>query len=46
MTRYWVRTRRGPLLFADDGYFYGTMSRGGTTDNGTIFRFDPSNAVV
>jgi len=35
----------GKMLMLPDGNFYGTMSRGGTQDYGTIYRFNPIDAV-
>lgn len=34
------------LTLADNGIFYGTTSRGGTDDFGTIFDFDPSSGGI
>ncbi len=36
----------GPLLQASDGNFYGTSSKGGAFDKGTIFRFTASGTLT
>jgi len=33
----------GTLVQGSDGNFYGTTAGGGTSENGTVFRFNPSN---
>lgn len=33
----------GGLAMGSDGWFYGTTLRGGASDRGTIFRFDPAS---
>ncbi len=33
---------QGGLVWGDDGYFYGTTTHGGSSDNGTVFKVSPS----
>jgi uncharacterized repeat protein (TIGR03803 family) len=35
----------GPLVEDRDGYLYGTTTGGGTTDSGTIFKFDRAGTI-
>ena len=36
----------GDLLMASDGFFYGTTERGGTSDKGTLFKFDTATNTL
>ena len=40
------RLPSGPLLMGAPGVFYGTASRGGTLDAGTVFSFDAATATL
>jgi uncharacterized repeat protein (TIGR03803 family) len=40
------RVPLGTLLLAPDGFFYGTASRGGAYDQGTVFRVDASGSFT
>jgi len=37
---------QGGLVRGGDGYFYGTTSKGGTNDSGTVFKISPAGALI